>query len=51
MNIGIANTGNILDVISGGFVRLYDGSVPFLLWLADGTTLNTIYGQIIFTQG
>ena len=46
-----ANLGFDLDAISGGFVRLYDNSVPMLVWLASSTTLVTIGGEVVYTQG
>jgi hypothetical protein len=45
------STGNAIDAISGGFPRLYDNTVPFLLWLPSATTAVTIHGQIIISQG
>jgi hypothetical protein len=47
----IANTGNSVDAITGGFVRLYDNTVPFLTYLPTAVTANTIGGMVIVTQG
>lgn len=47
----IANTGNFVDIISSGAVKLYDNTVPQLLWLPSATTATTIQGQFIVTQG
>ena len=49
--IMLANVDNALDAISSGFVRLYDNTVPFLLWLPSTTTGPTLSGQMIVTQG
>lgn len=46
-----ANVGQALDPISGGFPRLYDNTVPFLLWLPATTTAPYIAGQMIVAQG
>lgn len=47
----LANTGASIDAITGGFVRLYDDTVPFLVWLPTATTALTLNGQLIVTQG
>lgn len=46
-----ATPGDALDVIRGGFVRLYDNTVPFLLWMPSTTTAPTITGALTVTQG
>jgi hypothetical protein len=51
VNINIASTSGSVDALTGGFVRMYDNTVPFLLWLANGTGANTINGQVVVTQG
>lgn len=51
LNLPIANTGNALDALTGGFVRLYDNTVPQLLWIPTATTAVTISGQMIVSQG
>lgn len=51
VNVTSANVGSAVDSLTGGFVRLYDNTVPFLLWLPTGTTATTISGQMIVTQG
>ena len=51
VEISVANTGNAIDSITGGFVRMYDNTVPFLLWLPTATTAVTVNGQLIYTQG
>ena len=51
IGLPIANVGAEIDAISGGFVRLYDNTVPFLLWLPSTTTAPSISGQLIVAQG
>lgn len=43
--------GSQLDAITSGFPRLFDNTVPFLLWLPATVTAPTITGQMIITQG
>lgn len=40
-----------VDALTSGFVRLYDNTVPFLVWLPTATTAPTINSQLIVTQG
>ncbi len=47
----VANVDGALDAITGGFVRLYDNTVPFLLWLPATATAPTITAQMIVAQG
>jgi len=51
VDLPIANVGAAINSISGGFVRLYNNTVPSLLWLPTATTATTISGQMIVTQG
>lgn len=51
VDLPLLNTGNAIDALTGGFVRLYNNSVPFLVWLASATTAATITGQLVITQG
>jgi hypothetical protein len=46
-----ANVGAAVDALTSGFVRLYDNTVPFLLWLPSTTTAPSLQGQVIVTQG
>jgi hypothetical protein len=43
--------GGSQDMVQCGFPRLYDNTVPFLLWNASATTSTQIQGEIIVTQG
>jgi hypothetical protein len=51
MELILANTGASIDAITGGFVRFYDSSVPFLIYLPTATTATTLSGMLIITQG
>jgi hypothetical protein len=46
-----ANIGNAIDAITSGMPRLYDGTVPQLLWFPSGTTATNFLGQYIETHG
>jgi hypothetical protein len=46
-----ANIENAVDAITGGFVRMYANTVPFLLWIPTTTTAPTIHAQLIVAQG
>jgi hypothetical protein len=51
VDVAVANIGNAVDALTGGFPRLYDNTVPMLLWLPSATTAVTILGEFIVTQG
>ena len=51
LELPIANVGNAIDAITGGFVRCYDNTVPFLIFLPTTTTAATLHGHLIITQG
>lgn len=51
LEITAANTPNAIDAITAGFPRLYDGTVPFLVFIPSTTTASNISGQVIWTQG
>jgi hypothetical protein len=42
---------NAIDALTSGFPRLFDNSVPFLIFIPNTTTTSNILGQIIWTQG
>lgn len=46
-----ANVPNAIDAITGGLPRLYDGTVPMLIFVPSTTTTSNISGQMIVTQG
>jgi hypothetical protein len=40
-----------VDLISGGFPRLYADTVPFLLFVPATTTSSNVMGQIVYSDG
>jgi len=42
---------NAIDSITGGFPKMYNGSVPFLIFIPSTTTTSNISGQVIYAQG
>lgn len=42
---------NAVDVLSSGMPRLYDNTVPFLLFVPQTTTTGLITGSVVYTQG
>lgn len=51
LEITSANIPNAIDSITAGFPRLYNGTVPFLIFIPSTTTASNISGQAIWTQG
>lgn len=51
LSITTANVSQALDFLTSGAVRLYDNSVPFLVWIPTATTATTVAGDLIYTQG
>lgn len=51
LEITTANIGNAVDALTSGFPRLYDNTVPFLVWVPSATTAVQVQGQVIWTQG
>ena len=46
-----ANVPGAIDCLTSGFTRLYNNTVPFLLFIPNTTTTSNISGQVIYTQG
>lgn len=46
-----ANVPAAIDAVTSGFPRMFDNTVPFLLFIPSTTTASNITGQIIYTQG
>ncbi len=46
-----AQIGNEMDALSSGFPRLFDNTVPFLIFIPNTTTTSNISGEIAWTQG
>ena len=51
VEITAANTSNSIDALTGGFPRLFDGSVPFPLFVTSATTVAALSGSVIWSQG
>lgn len=47
----IANVEEAVDMLTSGFPRLYDTSVPFIIRQPSATTLTNTSGQVIYAQG
>jgi hypothetical protein len=45
------NIANMLDLLTGGMVRMYDNTVPFLIFIPSTTTTSNISGRALWTQG
>lgn len=46
-----ANAGLMADYASVGFPRLYNDTVPFLLWRPSATTAVTVQGEVLYAHG
>ena len=46
-----ANVPNAIDALTGGFARMYNDSVPFLVFIPSATTASNITGHCLWTQG
>jgi hypothetical protein len=46
----LAQIPNAIDALTGGFVRLYDNTVPFLVFIPSTTTTSNITGHVIWSQ-
>ena len=46
-----AFVGNAVDALTSGFPRLYNGCVPFLVFIPNTTTASNISGSYVETQG
>jgi len=46
-----ANVTNAVDALTGGFARLYNGVVPFLIFIPSTTTASNVSGVYQETQG
>jgi hypothetical protein len=51
LELTVANIGNAIDALTAGFPQLYDGTVPFLVFIPSTTTASIIAGQVVLTQG
>ncbi len=51
LELTAANTPNAIDALTSGFPRLFDNTVPFLVFVPSTTTASAINGHVIVTQG
>lgn len=51
LELTAANTPSAIDALTSGFPRLYDDSVPFLIFVPSTTTASNIIGSFVVTQG
>jgi hypothetical protein len=51
LEIPFANVPNAIDALTAGFPRMYDGSVPFLIWIPSATTTIPMIGSMTVAQG
>ena len=51
LSLPAAAVAGAIDALTSGFVRLYDNTVPFIIQIPSATTLTTLSGQWIVTQG
>lgn len=51
LELTLANVPNAADALTAGFPRLYDNTVPFLIFIPQTTTAANISGHLIYTQG
>jgi hypothetical protein len=51
LELTLANLPNAIDALTSGFVRMYDNTVPFLVFIPGATTTSNITGHVIWSQG
>lgn len=51
LELPLAQVPAAIDALTGGFVRIYDNTVPFLVFVPSTTTASVIQGHLIYTQG
>lgn len=51
LELTAANVPSAIDALTSGFPRLFDNTVPFLLFVPSTTTASSISGQMVITQG
>lgn len=47
----ISNLGVSVDPLTGGMVKLYNGTVPFILYISGSSTNFRTMGQLIYAEG
>lgn len=51
LELTAANVPNAIDALTSAFPRLYDNTVPFVVFIPSTTTASNITGQVAWTQG
>jgi hypothetical protein len=51
LELTAANVPNAIDALTSGFPQMFNGVVPFFLFIPSTTTASNISGQLIETQG
>lgn len=51
LELSAAGLPNAVDALTSGMPRLYDTSVPFLLYVPQTTTTTLTTGSVVYTQG
>lgn len=51
LDLSAAFVPNAIDSITSGFTRIYNDTVPFLIFIPSTTTTSNIYGSYAVTQG
>lgn len=51
VSVSVPNVENAIDLVTGGNVKMYDNTVPNLVWIPSATTLISPTGAFIYTQG
>jgi len=51
LELTTANIPNAIDAMTAGFPRIYDNTVPFLIFIPNTTTTSNITGHVIWSQG
>lgn len=51
VDMATAYTANAVDLLTSGFPQLYNGTVPFLVYMPALTTASLAFGTMVATQG
>jgi len=51
LELPAAGVPNAVDALTSGMPRLYDTSVPFLIFIPQTTTTTLLSGSVVYTQG
>lgn len=51
LELPAAGVPNAVDALTSGMPRLYDTSVPFLIFIPQTTTTTQLSGSVVYTQG